>query len=83
MGMNLTKDQARAVAESVHRKVGYFHRLRDRMQKTGRTDDPLYPLVVAAHDALHSLWVTAHYRGCGVSRPPDPDRGADRPPLSA
>jgi hypothetical protein len=70
--MNLTRDQASVLAENIHTKAGYLGRVRDRMEKTGRKDDPAYPLVAAAHDALHSLWVYLHYRGCGIIRPPEP-----------
>lgn len=52
--------QARIVAEAVHPQVGYLHRLRERMEKGHRKDDPLYATVCAALGAVHSLWVHVH-----------------------
>ena len=67
---HVTQDEARIVAEAVHKQVGYLHRLRERMEKGHRKDDPLYALVGQAHDAAHRLWVGCHYRGCGIDPPP-------------
>jgi hypothetical protein len=74
--LNVTRDQASVLAENFHPKAGYLGRLRDQMEKTGRKDDPIYPLLVSAHDvsahdAVHRLWVYLHYEGFGVERPPE------------
>jgi hypothetical protein len=68
---HITQAEAGVLAESVRRRVGFLVTLRERMERTGRTADPLYPAVCAAHEALHTLWVHCHYRACGVSRPPE------------
>jgi hypothetical protein len=73
---HVTQAEARQLVEAVRRRARYMVLLRERMEKAGRTDDPLYPAVVAAHEAMHSLWVHLHYRACGVDRPPEPD-GSD------
>jgi hypothetical protein len=73
---NVTRAEARALAEAVHRRAGFLWRLCSRMEKTGRTRDPLYRDVCAARDALHGLWVSLHYRGCGVTRPPAESGGS-------
>ena len=67
---HVTRDEARVLAEAVRRRARYLVELRERMEKTGRKGDPLYPAVVKAHEAMHSLWVHLHYRGCGVGKPP-------------
>jgi hypothetical protein len=64
--MNLTREQAAAVAKSVGLMLGYLVRLRERMGKVGfLPGDPLYQLVRKAEDALHRLSVELHYRSCG------------------
>lgn len=45
--------------------MGYLHRLRERMDRTGFTpDDKLLGLTTRAYDALHHLCVELHYRSC-------------------
>jgi hypothetical protein len=54
--------------------LGYRHRLRRRMEQTFERKDPLFRLVCQAHDAMHNLSVSLHYRSCegGVGPPPEP-----------
>ena len=64
--MNLTREQAAAVAKSVGPMLGYLDRLRQRMEKVGfLPGDPLYVLVREAEDKIHHLSVELHYRSCG------------------
>ena len=72
---HVTQAEAGVLVEVVRERARYFVLLPERMEKTGRKDDPLYPAVVTAHEALHSLWVRLHYRACGVDRPPESDGG--------
>jgi hypothetical protein len=69
---NLTREQCDAFAEAVHERLGYLIRARERMEKGGFTSDPLYAKVRAAADALHTLWVAAHYASspCGTGQTP-------------
>jgi hypothetical protein len=63
--MNLTREQAAAVGESIGPMLGYLVRLRQRMDKVGfLPGDPLYVLVRDAEDKLHRLSVELHYRSC-------------------
>jgi hypothetical protein len=71
----ITQAEAGVLVEGVREWGRYFVLLRERMENTGRKDDPLYPAVAAAHEALRSLWVRLHYRACGVDRPPESDGG--------
>jgi hypothetical protein len=71
----ITQAEAGVLAEAVRRRVGYLVLLRERMEKTGRKSDPLYPAVCAAQEAMHNLWVRCHYRACGVDRPPESEGG--------
>ena len=69
--MNLTREQAAAVAKEVGPMLGYKVRLRRRMEKVGfLPGDPLYRLMREAEDKLHALSVELHYRSCagGVGR---------------
>src|SRR5829696_7336051 len=66
---HVTQAEAGVLVEAVRERARYFVLLRERMEETRRKDDALYPAVVAAHEALHSLWVRLHYRACGVDRP--------------
>jgi hypothetical protein len=68
--MNITRAEAGVLAEAVRKRAGYLVLLRERMEKTNRRGDPLYPAVCAAHEALHTLWVHCHYRACGINRSP-------------
>jgi hypothetical protein len=71
----ITQAEARVLAEAVRRRAAYMIQLQARMEKTGRTADPLYAAVRGAAEAAHGLWVHLHYRACGVSRPPEPEAG--------
>jgi hypothetical protein len=57
------------VLAQVRQRVGFLVTVRQRMERTGRTRDPAFPLVRAAEDVLRSLWAELHYRSCGISRP--------------
>jgi hypothetical protein len=61
----ITQAEAGALAEAVRKRVGFFVTLRQRMEQTGRTADPSFPLVRAAEDAMRSLWAELRYRSCG------------------
>lgn len=65
----ITKAETAVRAAATHLRPGY---LCQRMERTGRTQVPLFRDVYAACDALHSLWVTCHDRGCGVTIPAEP-----------
>jgi hypothetical protein len=68
---DLTRRQADALSRSIHPKLGYLHRLRTRMEKTGFSiDDPLYQRVSKARDALHDLWVHVYYLACDARQEP-------------
>src|SRR5687767_991243 len=62
--------EARVLTDAIRERGHYVVQLRVRLEKTGRTGDPLYPVVKAAAEAMHTLWVHLHYRGCEVDRPP-------------
>jgi len=79
---HVTQADARALVEAVRRRARDMVLLRERMEKTGRTDDPLYPAVRAAHEAMHSLWVHLHYRACGVDRPAESKGSGDGGPAT-
>jgi hypothetical protein len=69
----LTRPQVEALRDAIHERLGWMIRVRERMDKTGfNPTDELYPLIKAAEDALHRLWVRLHYRSCGhgTGRPP-------------
>jgi hypothetical protein len=68
---NITRAEAGVLAEAVRKRAAYLVLLWERIEKTNRRADPLYPTVCAAHEALHSLWVHLHYRSCGINRPPE------------
>lgn len=72
---HITQAEARVLAEAIRRRAAYMLQLRERMAKTGRTADPLNAAVREAAEAMHTVWVHAHYRACGVSRPPEPEVG--------
>ncbi len=67
----ITIEQAAALGEKIGPMLAYLGRLQQRMDKTGRHADELYPLVEKAHNAIHHLSVELHYRTCrsGVGRP--------------
>jgi hypothetical protein len=67
--LNITRAEAGVLAEAVRRRVEFLVTLRQRMERTGRTADPAFPLVRAAEDAMRTVWAEMHYRGCGISRP--------------
>jgi hypothetical protein len=67
----ITQAEAGVLAEAVRRRVGFLVTLRQRMERTGRTADPAFPLVRAAEDALRSLWAELQYRSSGINRPPE------------
>ena len=69
----LTRDQADAFARAIHTRLGYVVRARERMERAALTSDPVYQLVRAAEEALHSLFVAVHYRSCdgGTGEPRD------------
>ena len=71
--MNITQAEAGVLAKAVRRRVGFLVRLRQRMERTGRTADPAFVLVRAAEDALRSLCAELHYRSCGINRPQGPE----------
>jgi hypothetical protein len=73
--MNVTREEASILAEAVRKRGRYLFLLRERMEETDRRADPLYKAVCTAHEAMHTLWVHLHYRGCGVERPPTPTDG--------
>lgn len=73
---HVTQAEARVLTEAVRQRARYVVQLRERLEKTGRKDDPLYPVVKAAAEAMHRLWVQLHYRGCGVDRPPSEGEAA-------
>jgi hypothetical protein len=69
--MNLTREQAAAVAKSIGPMLGYLVHVRQRMDKVGfLLTDPLYQCEWKAEDAIHHLSVELHYRSCeyGVGR---------------
>ena len=67
----MTRDQAKAISETIRKQLGYLHRLRERMVAVGfPPEDLLFKKVEAAYDAMHRLSVELHYIGCeGVGRP--------------
>jgi hypothetical protein len=72
----LTPKQVRDLADAIHTRYGYLHRVRERMHRMGFTpDDELLPLVSAAEDALQRLWVFLHYRACNDGRDRKPGLG--------
>jgi len=77
---HITQAEAGVLAEAVRRRVGLLVTLRQRMERTGRTQDPAFPLVRAAEDALRSPWAELHYRSCGIARPPVASHGPAVPP---
>lgn len=68
----ITKAETAVRAAATRRRLGYLWQLCQRMERTGRTQVPLFRDVCAACDALHSLWVTCHDRGRGVTIPAEP-----------
>ena len=68
---HVTQAEARVLVEAVRWRAGYVVELRERIEKSGHTADPLYPAVRAAAEAMHGLWVHLHYRATGMSRPPE------------
>ena len=74
---HVTQAEAGVLAEAVRRQGAYLFQLKQRMENTGRTADPLYPFVAEAYHAVHRLWVTLHYRGCGITRPPESSGSED------
>jgi len=72
---HVTQAEARVLVEPIRARGAYLSQLKQRMEKTGRPDDPLYPAVKSAYVAVHALWVHLHYRACGVDRPPESNAG--------
>ncbi|HKB05102.1 MAG TPA: hypothetical protein VKD90_22955 [Gemmataceae bacterium] len=66
---HVTQAEARVLVEEVRRRGRFLCLLQQRMEKA-RKDDPLYPAVSAAEEAVHTLWVRRQYRARGVDRPP-------------
>ena len=57
--------QAERLRDAVTPMHGYLNKLRRRMEKVGFPHaDPLFQFVVAAENAVHSLWVNLHYLTC-------------------
>jgi hypothetical protein len=65
--------QAAQLFRTLQPTVGYFSRLRERMDKVGFVSaDPLYQRVCKAYESLHALFIELHYLSCsGAGRPSD------------
>ena len=71
--MELTRQQAEALARKLQPKIAYVVRVRERMDRVGFTpQDRLYQLLRKAEDALRHLAAELHYVSCasGVGQPP-------------
>lgn len=68
--MNMTREQARHLSELMQPRVGYIVRVRERMERAGMDQDPLYKLLAKAEDTIRHFAVALHYRSCesGVGR---------------
>ena len=59
--MDLNREQIESLEKSLRPTLGYLHRLRDRMEKTGAIpSDPLHQHVSKALDAMQGLCVELH-----------------------
>jgi hypothetical protein len=68
----LTVEQLRELDRVIGRQLGYLHRLRSRMERTGfPRDDELRQLVTDAEDRMHRLSVALHYAVCAAVRRAD------------
>jgi hypothetical protein len=74
--MNMTREQARRLSELMQPRVGYIVRIRERMDRRGMQNDPLFKLLVKAEDALLHFTSVLHYRSCemGVGRTADDEQ---------
>ena len=72
---DITKGQAKVIADALYPGFNYVAQLRERMQKAGfPPGDRLYQIVANAHDALRQLSSELHYMTCGgVGRPDRPE----------
>ena len=75
--MNMTREQARQLAQVLQPRIGFIVTVRERMDRAAMSSDPLYMLLLKAEDALLHFATMLHYRSCehGVgARPVDSDR---------
>jgi hypothetical protein len=56
--MNLQRWQIERIHRTIGPALGYLYRLRQRMEQTLDSNDPLFRLVCQAYDAMHWLSVT-------------------------
>jgi hypothetical protein len=62
---DITKEQAKEIAQALFPPVNYLARLRRRMEQRGFPHaDPLYVRVCAAHEEVNRLRLEVHYLGC-------------------
>ena len=52
------------IHQSLYPGLDYLYRLRDRMEKTGDRNDPLYQLVSTAYEATKNLGIELHRQSC-------------------
>jgi hypothetical protein len=76
--------QIEKIKERVRECLHYLHRLKRRMEQSGfHPHDPLLLKVVAAEEAVHTLFVECHYMSCetGAGRHRSRTSGSkDQPP---
>jgi phosphoribosylpyrophosphate synthetase len=69
--VNIERDHARKIHDTVRPYASYLVRLKERMEKVGfPLTDTLYQMVLKAQTAAQSLTMDLHYRSCagGVGR---------------
>jgi hypothetical protein len=68
----ITTDQAKQVKAALEPGFKYVARLRARMEKTFKPNDPLFQKTQRAYEALHALNMAWHYASCqsGVGMAP-------------
>ncbi len=67
----ITKKQAKQVRSVLEPGYRYLSRLRARMEKTFKPNDPLFEKTQRAYDAMHAMMSAWHYASCesGVGMP--------------
>ena len=62
-GRELTRDEAKRLAASVHEVYGYLSRLKERMVAAGIAVETCHTVEGVAN-RVHGLWVEFHYASC-------------------
>jgi hypothetical protein len=60
----ITMKQAKQVKAALEPGFKYVARLRARMEKTFKPNDPLFLATERAYDAMHAMNVAWHYASC-------------------